>query len=321
MPRSIIQTLTLAALGAAIVFVSHNFVTYVLRVNGGYSEWSQFSFCTKSCGKGTRFRIRVCNNPVPKFGGLNCSVLGAEKQTVQCNSFPCPVDGGYGPWSEYGSCSVTCGEGVQERKRKCDHPIPQFAGLRCDQLELGPDSETKSCKMENCPVDGGYGPWGAFSVCTVTCGGGTRERTRSCDNPKPEFGGKTCEGQGLGESVQTESCNVELPCPIDGGYTNWTEYTQCTVSCGGGTHQRSRDCTNPKPAHGGKNCEKLGSAMEIQECNTEACPSKPQDNQGKEEKAKESEKEKSEKKEEKKEESSKGDETKGKEEKTKEDKN
>ena len=61
------------------------------------------------------------------------------------------VDGGYGPWSEYGSCSVTCGEGVQERKRICDHPIPQFAGLRCDQLELGPDSETKSCKMENCP--------------------------------------------------------------------------------------------------------------------------------------------------------------------------
>ena len=62
-------------------------------------------------------------------------------------------------------------------------------------------------------VDGGYGPWGEFSDCTVTCGGGTRERTRLCDNPKPEFGGKTCEGQGLGESVQTESCNVELPCP------------------------------------------------------------------------------------------------------------
>lgn len=60
------------------------------------------------------------------------------------------VDGGYGFWLEYGLCLVICGEGVQERKRICDYFIFQFAGLRCDQLELGLDSEIKFCKMENC---------------------------------------------------------------------------------------------------------------------------------------------------------------------------
>lgn len=61
-------------------------------------------------------------------------------------------------------------------------------------------------------VNGGYGPWGEFGECTVTCGGGSKQRERKCDNPEPMFGGKTCEQQELGSNVETESCN-EVPCP------------------------------------------------------------------------------------------------------------
>ena len=61
-------------------------------------------------------------------------------------------------------------------------------------------------------VDGGYGEWGEFSKCTVTCGGGVRQRTRECDNPKTVLPGKTCEEQGLGSSEDMETCNVES-CP------------------------------------------------------------------------------------------------------------
>ena len=42
------------------------------------------------------------------------------------------------------------------------------------------------------------------------------------------------------------------------------------MTCGGGTHERLRTCTNPTPAHGGAQCS--GSNKETQECNNDACP-------------------------------------------------
>ena len=41
-------------------------------------------------------------------------------------------------------------------------------------------------------VDGGWSGWSSWSPCGKTCGGGLRERTRSCTNPPPFFGGKGC---------------------------------------------------------------------------------------------------------------------------------
>ena len=61
------------------------------------------------------------------------------------------VDGGYGAWSDYGECSVTCGGGQQSRERKCNNPEPLFGGKTCEQQELGPGSETKICNDEACP--------------------------------------------------------------------------------------------------------------------------------------------------------------------------
>ncbi|XP_067056524.1 coadhesin-like isoform X3 [Acropora muricata] len=208
MAKSLLQNFTLLALVTAIVFVGHNFVTYVLRVNGGYSQWTVFTKCTKTCGQGTRFRSRNCNNPVPRFGGLNCSILGDDVETVKCNTQPCPVNGGYGDWFDFGECSVTCGEGVQERKRLCDSPSPQFGGESCEKL--GPSVETKACQMKSCPVDGGYSEWTKFSECSVSCGGGKQKRTRECTNPKPQNGGHDCEE--LGPSSATKECNTAA-CP------------------------------------------------------------------------------------------------------------
>ena len=38
-------------------------------------------------------------------------------------------------------------------------------------------------------------------------------------------------------------------CPVDGGWSAWSE---CSKKCGKG--KITRTCTNPKPAHGGKDC-------------------------------------------------------------------
>ena len=61
-------------------------------------------------------------------------------------------------------------------------------------------------------VDGKYTEWSQWSECTATCGGGTQTRHRSCTNPPPQNGGKSCLDQGLGPEIETQSCNVQ-PCP------------------------------------------------------------------------------------------------------------
>ena len=66
---------------------------------------------------------------------------------------------------------------------------------------------------------------------------------------------------------------------VNGGYSDWTEFSECTVPCGGGIQERTRNCSNPEPANGGKDCKELGPDKESQKCNTEACPAESKDNE------------------------------------------
>ena len=61
---------------------------------------------------------------------------------------------------------------------------------------------------------------------------------------------------------------------VDGGYSNWNSWGDCSVSCGGGRKARSRSCNNPAPQHGGKDCSSLGPSLETTACNTNGCPGK-----------------------------------------------
>merc|ERR1719290_198926 len=116
-------------------------------------------------------------------------------------------------------------------------------------------------KKQKTEVDGEWSDW---SECTKSCGGGWKKR--SCTNPAPAYGGAYCEKEyGPGER---DDCNTEK-CPIHG---EWSEWTTCTKTCGGGWKKRS--CTNPAPAHGGAYCEKEYGPGERDDCNTEKCPSK-----------------------------------------------
>ena len=61
---------------------------------------------------------------------------------------------------------------------------------------------------------------------------------------------------------------------IDGGFTEWSEWSECSATCGGGTHHRSRTCTNPPPKNDGKPCSEqvnLGPPKETENCNTQDC--------------------------------------------------
>ena len=56
---------------------------------------------------------------------------------------------------------------------------------------------------------------------------------------------------------------------MDGGYTEWGNWSACSVTCGTGQRIRTRECTNPAPAHGGEEC--AGRAMQTLVCTLPLC--------------------------------------------------
>ena len=92
-----------------------------------------------------------------------------------------PIDGGFGKWSKYSKCSQSCGSGIQSRTRKCDNPVPLNGGADC----AGDKTETRQCYAKPCPVNGVFGKWSKYSVCSASCGGGVQYRERKCNSPPP----------------------------------------------------------------------------------------------------------------------------------------
>uniref|UniRef100_A0A671XYK2 ADAM metallopeptidase with thrombospondin type 1 motif 14 n=1 Tax=Sparus aurata TaxID=8175 RepID=A0A671XYK2_SPAAU len=55
----------------------------------------------------------------------------------------------------------------------------------------------------------------------------------------------------------------------DGSWGSWSKFGTCSRTCGGGVRSRNRQCNNPPPAYGGRDCP--GSTFDYQMCNTEEC--------------------------------------------------
>ncbi|OWK55173.1 Brain-specific angiogenesis inhibitor 1 [Lonchura striata] len=181
----------------------------VCPVHGTWDEWSPWSLCSSTCGRGYRDRTRTCKPP--QFGGNPCE--GPEKQTKFCNIALCPgrdsyrsetsppaVDGNWNEWSSWSSCSASCSNGTQQRTRECNGP--SYGGAECQ----GHWVETRDCFLRQCPVDGKWQAWGVWGSCTATCGGGTQRRDRVCYGPF--FGGETCQGP----KEEYKQCN-DRKCP------------------------------------------------------------------------------------------------------------
>ncbi|XP_028823701.1 hemicentin-1 isoform X1 [Denticeps clupeoides] len=228
-------------------------------VDGNWSEWSSWEECSRTCGRGNKTRVRTCNAPPAQHGGRPCE--GQAVAAIMCSIRPCPVSGSWGTWLAWSPCSETCGQGTQTRVRLCNNPPPSHDGPPC----RGSDTQTQVCSERPCPVDGKWSSWISWGPCSVSCGGGTRQRTRLCGSPAPQHGGRQCEGN----DVHLDFCNSE-PCPIHGNWGPWSSWGVCSRSCNGGQMRRYRTCENPRPSNGGRACG--GTDTEIQRCATESCP-------------------------------------------------
>lgn len=58
---------------------------------------------------------------------------------------------------------------------------------------------------------------------------------------------------------------------VNGSWGEWGPWSECSRSCGGGEHARTRVCNNPEPANGGRHCEGPFRQRE-RLCNNHKCP-------------------------------------------------
>ncbi|XP_070504622.1 hemicentin-1-like [Chironomus tepperi] len=222
-----------------------------------HTAWSDWSKCSEPCGtNGTEFRTRICIllDEIPSY---NCTEGTLEVR--KCNDFPCPINGGFSPWTDWSLCP-TCYDPLyseqpkQHRSRTCDSPEPAHGGINC----LGDRAQERECGIDACPIDGGWSSWSDWSQCpscydSLNPVKPKQNRTRFCDSPVPAHGGLECQGN----EIEEQECNIKA-CPINGGWSAWSSWNICPPCYY--EHERvpvqtkTRKCDSPAPQHGGSKC-------------------------------------------------------------------
>lgn len=223
------------------------------------SNWTGWSCCANSTLTQQRTRSIISQ---PANGGAECPTALVETQSCtvtssNCCSVDC-VTSAWGPWT---TCSATCGSGVMRRVRQVLTPA-SCGGLACPRM-----FETAICNTQPCPRACAVTEWSSWSACAPREPGGPSMYARArVIIWQPLNGGTACP-----HLSETCPCNVTdtTPCPgaIDCLVSNWTDWSTCSASCGGGTQTRSRTVLQ-LAAYGGS-CPALSEA---QACNTDACP-------------------------------------------------
>ncbi|XP_071505261.1 thrombospondin-2-like [Diadema antillarum] len=203
-------------------------------IDGGWTSWSRWSTCSKSCGNDAiRARSRFCFNPPPRYGGQNCQ--GPRRETGPCpNRRACPARAEWSTWTEWGECKAkACRlQAYRYRRRTCVFPTAAPNALPCP----GSNLESETCRMERC----GEKTPKPDAVSSYSSLGNTSESSSSSDfewisvsNEAEVTDGAlsiSWQESDVPTSPENEILNSEITVGSDG---NWSDQTT-TESVGGG---------------------------------------------------------------------------------------
>lgn len=168
----------------------------------------------------------------------------------------------FGRWTE---CSVTCGTGIRRQTAHCVKKGQGIVKTTFCNPETQPSVRQKKCYEKDCPPRWWAGEWEA---CSMTCGPyGEKKRTVLCIQTmgSDEQALPATDCQHLLKPKTLVSCNRDILCPSDWTVGNWSE---CSVSCGGGVRIRSVTCAKNL----NEPCDKTRKPNSRALCGLQQCP-------------------------------------------------
>ena len=225
----------------------------------------------------TNFYVYIgAAQPVTSYDMEKLEVLphvSAKNRGAKCDRIECtpvagkgqPVCGSDGTtYLSYCLLSIaTCRRNVQKVSIGECVPLKQIAPSSFKDITITgrgsfaehKDDGSKSCPIkQNCEVSA-FTEW---SNCSLTCGEGVITRNRTVITTPMNTGTK-CPAL-----FETKTCNLRK---CDCGISEWSEYGDCDVPCGGGKSYRSREIQR-EPLLDGLQCPALN---ESRTCNSKPC--------------------------------------------------
>ncbi|CAJ1459864.1 unnamed protein product [Effrenium voratum] len=223
-----------------------------MKVDCKLTHWSPWSSCSRTCGLGGwKERTRNVADPA-QAGGLQCE--GGLTELVGCHDGPeiCPgfesMDCKFAPWAPWSAPDL---DNARKRVRKISQ-MAVHGGRACS----GPLEEVESIPpiTTDCEVS----EWTMWDSCD-------RSRNRYITSLR-SADGQGCE-LGLG---MTQKCDGDHFCgKTDCRWGEWSQWSGCTCSCGGGQQTRTRHIARA-PRNGGLPCEE-GDKEQLAPCNVQEC--------------------------------------------------